>query len=486
MNLFEVITLPVKNFIDRQKFENREISIGLKMLESAASNIVQEESDRDDWTLISTSTDAKDMDANDRDSMLTQVFNLSHFNPQAKAALRNMVKYIIGKSIKVTANDTMPEVQAVWDEFVERNKFMKRQKEIIHRTFRDGETFLRYFKESGLTDLRFVDAREIKNDLGNTSWSDGIKCDDDDIETPEAYRRIYSKDSVQQTEDINADEIQHIKILCDSDEKRGRSFLLAVLYDISQYRKWLKDRIVLNKVRSAVAMVKHIKGTPTQLASNVSAMPNKTTGTTTSKKMFKPGTTIIANEGVEYEFIAPNLQASDTQIDGRNILLSIAAGVGETEYMFGDASNNNYASSLVSESPFIREVEDWQDFFEYEFKEIFRRVIQNAIDAGILPKRSKEIIIDGDEEKECECDIKTTCDITWPQFAHRNIQEETNSLVLQRQNEILSKRTMASRLDLDYDAEQRFIRKEQDEQDAKDKEFDSNRAKEIDKDENGN
>ena len=66
--------------------------------------------------------------------------------------------------------------------------------------------------------------------------------------------------------------------------------------------------------------------------------------------------------------------------DGRHILLNIAAGSGLAEYMVtGDASNANYSSSMVAESPAVKEFEDIQDESKDAYIEIWDRVMENGM-----------------------------------------------------------------------------------------------------------
>ncbi len=171
--------------------------------------------------------------------------------------------------------------------------------------------------------------------------------------------------------------------------------------------------------------------------------------------------------------------------------------------MFGDASNANYASSLVAESPTVKEVEFHQTMLEGFWKEMFRRVIKTAVDAGKLqepaeedifakyPNGAQELTEDasankpagpgeedgadnaGDESKESpDADAEETndyqetereifygCDIEWASIVHRDPQQEAAALSTYRSMGWISDDTAASKIGLDYNEEVRKQKK---------------------------
>jgi capsid protein len=68
------------------------------------------------------------------------------------------------------------------------------------------------------------------------------------------------------------------------------------------------------------------------------------------------------------------------------VLLSIAAGAGVPEFMLSsDASNANFASTMVAEGPAVKLFESEQQFFATEFDRLWRWVMSEAIAQGFLP-----------------------------------------------------------------------------------------------------
>jgi len=148
-------------------------------------------------------------------------------------------------------------------------------------------------------------------------------------------------------------------------------------------------------------------------------------------------TVITASKGVTYKMLSPNIQASDVAEDGRAMLLSIAAAVGFPEMIFtSDYSNANYSSSLIAQNPFVREIEDWQDYFVTFYKNIFRVVIQNAIDFGPLPKGT---------------DLK--CRVEFPPMIAADIEQMSKAFEILYKYKIISVKTWRGKMGLDDDIE---------------------------------
>jgi capsid protein len=452
--MFEFISA----WLEKKRCERERYRFAQKRLEEAYS-LIRDEDERE-YQLLG-SGEGKGFSELDQATMLSRARELWKGNPHARGIIRTLEKFVLGRGVRIVAHDENPKVQEWWEEFVRENDFERRTREIVRRSFRDGECFLRYFinEETGKVRIRFLEPEEIADPEGKISY--GIETDPDDIENPLRYFRASEEKLI---EVIPADLVQHIKILVDSNVKRGLSFLYGVMPLITKYEQWLNDRIVLNKIRSAVAIVRKVSAPRGELAS----FSREGLTDCARRRMWKPGSIITVSDGVDYQILSPNLQAHDVQYDGRNILLSIASGCGLAEYMVSaDASNANYASTMVAESPSVREFEDWQQFFEAEFAEIFRRVIRAGIDSGALPAErmatQKETAEDGVEvSREVLVKTSLSCDVLFPPLVHRNLKDETEALKMHKEMSIISNHTLAGKLGYDYRVELSKMEKEGD------------------------
>jgi len=425
------------------------------------SNFVKPERDESQWELLGG--DYKHLDTQNRDTLLKQANEIFYKSPHGRNICRLFEKYVAGRGFSVDPISETPATKEVWEDFWIVNNMELRKKEIVRRCIRDGEAFIRYFEDEKTYKIRFLNPMKLKNpDMipPGAKITDGIETDPEDIETVKNY---YYKN-----EAIPAEEVQHIKIMTDSDEVRGRSYFEPLLEYLVLYKDWIKDRMKLNKIRNTVALIKKVTGTPTEAANIAAKYP-------TTQKENLDGTSLArapknisvftTNKNVDYELKSPNLQASDVQHDGRALLLTIAAGSGLPEFMItSDASNGNFASTMIAEGPGVMEFEDWQDFFGEAFKEMFRRVIRKGIADGLVPEKEKiterqmNPITGIEEEVEIIKPTCLECSITFPDIVSRNIKDETDAYEIQMNKMgILSPQTASARLDLDFDNEQRLI-----------------------------
>lgn len=382
-------------------------------------------------------------------TMLQQAYKLYHENTYARAIIRNLVKFVLGKGPRIIPvdDDNKTKLLDIWKDFKKKNKFNLREKEICTRLFRDGEVFLRFYIDASEGDVkvRFIRSSRIKKPDDkeyNDNYSYGIQTNPDDIEDVINY--ILCDDEGHYKKMIEADEVIHLKIFCDSDQKRGISLLRIGAKRLRQYEEWLNDRVVLNKVRSAIALVRTVSGS----AKNVKSIRDENLANRhilgNRVKLPRAGTMITSSKGIEYNMLSPNIQAADVKDDGRNMLLSVAAGVGFPEMIFtADYSNANYASSLTAMNPFIREIEDWQDYFESFYKELFDKVMQAKKDVGKLAEN-----------------VDTECEIEFPPIIQADLDKLTKAYEILYKYRVVSRKTWRHKMDLDDDTEKANIETE--------------------------
>jgi capsid protein len=429
-----------------------ELDILNKSFGEATQRFIQPEPDEGSWIKIGEGQHLQEMGASGYDhyEMLKQAYKLWMQNLFARAIVRNLAKFVLGKGPIVKPKSDNQVVKDYWNAFAKANKWGRKEKEMVHRVFRDGELFIRKFPDDDNLKVRFLRADYIRNPNDQNKINNaekvtyGIGTDPKDVENVKSYYLCDAMGNWKET--IPAGEIIHIKILVDSDMKRGMSALLVAMSMLKKYNEWLEDRIVLNKVRSAIALVRKVTGT----SSTVDSIRNKQasdqyTADRYKQKAFERGTVITASKGIEYDMLSPKINAPDAANDGRNMLLAVAAGTGLPEMMLtSDWSNANYASSMTAQNPFVREVEDWQDFFEEYYREIFSAVVQQGKDKGKIP---------GSESDECT--------LEWPPLILADIQKNNTARQIQHQNKIISKTTWQQKEGLDPEQEKKNLETEQ-------------------------
>lgn len=465
------------------------------------------------WYKIGDTTNSKELTDTDRKILLTNSRDRYWKTPEGRCLIGSAVHYIIGKGIIYHADDENLIVQEKIDEFWKNplNLMELRQKEIIRRTLRDGEIFIRFFEDlNGMSYLRFVEPEEITD----------IERNSDDAETIINYKRewIPADETSTKVEMIPADDIVHIKLNVDMNMKRGRPYIENVIKRLIQLEQFIEGRSRKNRIGAGNILEKiiHGKGAIAEQVSSISSGMSDADldsgQSTASKKMPKLGSVIIHNEAIEYKWCDPKINADDCKEDARLIKLSICAGVNAPEFILADSSNANYSSTLVSENPYVRSIEDFQDTFEVYFQIIFRKVIEKLIAKKVIPATSTETTIkeswvlrfipfkkirealDAALQTETTKAIptKTTVSIEFPQMIHKELKNDTEAYQIHSMMNWASDETLAGKLGYNYEEEKQKINKRKAEEgdsensDYSEEGYDKERQAEIDKEDNAN
>jgi hypothetical protein len=435
--------------------------------------------DEDAWQILS-GIEREIYSGADLDKMRTQARRIQ-YTPYGMCVLQTLEHFIIGKSAYLASSDEEPEdangkqltVQQYWDQWAKINDWDVRSKETIRRLYRDGEVFWRWFDPQ--TDdqgpiLRFLDPNEVRPGSGGKPTY-GIATDPEDIETVLSYHRVWKdSDGVAHENDIDADWIDHHKILVDRDVKRGISYFVPLAKKITEYDKWINDRIILNKIRHLFNVVAEPLN-PTASLSNITSQfadeerPTPAGGTK-KKKVWKPGT-VLASKGVKWDLKSLNINAADTADDGRAIQLVLAIATGFPEYIIrGDASNANYSSSMVAESPFVRMIQAQQDHIAKLYEKAFKRVTDYGIRTGRIAQRYTRQSVSfnrttGKDETHTEtAEITGDCEVQFDSVIARNLKDETESVQIHVAEGWCSKRTASAKFGYDFEKEQDQIARE--------------------------
>lgn len=334
------------------------------------------------------------------------------------------------------------EAQQVLDEFLDENQWHRRQQEIVRRTDRDGEVFLRFFVDQrGRTRVRFVEPGQIATPrylAGDQAASFGIQTDPDDVETPLAY---YIDGAA-----VDARQIQHRKANVDANVKRGVPLFYPVRKNLRRAEKLLRNMSVVAEIQSAIALVrKHRGGTRAGVQQFVASQADATitspaTGQSTSFRRFGPGTILDSHGGIEYDFPAAGLDAANFVAILQAELRAIASRLVMPEFMLtSDASNANYASTMIAEGPAMRMFARAQAELVRDDLQVMRRVLAAAASARRLA-----------DEVLSEIDVQAVP----PTLAVRDLLKEAQAFRIEHQSGILSPQTWSQRRGLDYDQEQ--------------------------------
>lgn len=319
---------------------------------------------------------SRPLDAETKADLRTQARRLVAENPHARNVLRLMEAYVVGPDCRVstmpsdmgTDRDVARTADRLWRTFLAANCRHFSYREYARRTWRDGECFLRFFvRPVWPPAVRFLDPESIGATAEHPD-AQGIVTEPDDVESPIAYLQI---DAATGTllEAIPAEEVLHTKINADSNELRGTTLFAPLVEPLKQYERWLEVELVARKLQASIVLWRKVADGP--VASFGSSADDDLELEPAASERFAPGSILTTSSSTDLQFLQPPSHIRDAVPLGRMMLLSAAAGAGLPEYMLtGDASNANYASTMVAEGPAVKLFQSEQRFFAVELSRL--------------------------------------------------------------------------------------------------------------------
>lgn len=399
------------------------------------------------------------------------------------AGLSRLGNYTFGSGFIPTAQaatgvgdiskDLLATVQSVVDTFNERNKFIgSADRELDKRARRDGEAVIVLDRvDSWQAEMRFaepacltepVGARQLEEyltdaglhpcDAAVQSWSFGVQTHDGRHERPYGYHFVWSADGYS-WDWVPASRVQHVKRNVDRGVKRGVSDFYVISDLIANAEKLRRNTTLGAAIQAAIPFVKQFaEETTNSQAENI-----RNAGTTRRsidtpagrrevfQQHFGPGTIPLAKS---WKFV--DGPGGDNRIAGFcEALHECLRAVGNlwdmTEAMItGDASNNNFASALAAESPFVKAREADQQVYLGEIRSLYWKVIRIAYDAGRFARFGLSWL-------ELQCAVFLKIDV--PKVATRDRLKENQANQIEHQAGVLSGKTWAAESGRDYEAE---------------------------------
>jgi hypothetical protein len=387
-------------------------------------------------------------------------------NPFAISGQENRINYVVGSGHQYVVTpkpgmDPTPEliesVKKVVDAFVKLNKWGPRQQENLGRFDRDGEVFLRFFPDAttGELKVRYVEPEFVRtpNDKQNTpGLSFGIQTDPDDVEEVEAYWVLPNCKS-ETPESIPANQIQHRKANVDSTAPRGIPLFYPVRANLREAVNILRNLARTSAMQSAIAMIrKHSTATKEKVQRFVDTVAdvkitNETTGKSRTITDYPPAAILDTGSSIDYEFPSAGIDIEKHVAGVQAQLRAIASRLVMPEFMLtSDASNANYASTMVAEGPAAKQFGRLQARMVEDDLEVIELAVQTAMDAGDLPADTLEQVqIQGQG----------------PRIETRDRLKDAQADNILSTAGIMSDQTYSGRHELDYEKEQNNIEQAQ-------------------------
>jgi len=269
----------------------------------------------------------------------------------------------------------------------------------------------------------------------------GIQTEADDVESVVGY--------YVDSEFVAAQEVQHRRANVDFNVKRGMPLFAPVRKNLRRAERLLRNMSVVAEIQSAIALIRKHRGASRNGIEQFAAsdadisVTSGSTGRTRHYSQYGPGTILDAPAGLEYDFPVRGLDASNFVTVLQAELRAIAARLVMPEFMFtSDASNANFASTMVAEGPAIKMFERLQMSLIEQDRAVMWRVVDNAIAAGKLPPNVREFV---------------HIQVVPPSLDVRDQLQQAEVDRIAFKSGVLSPQTWSQHLGLDYDQEQKNL-----------------------------
>lgn len=404
---------------------------------------------------------------------------ISQSDATAVGALEALASYVIGTGFTWTAESDDPEaaqiVQRIVDEFCERVDWCGGlDRELFKRTRKSGERFVRLHQlAGGVSDIEVYEPSwimrpnnpaEVERHWGlpaECDWKYGV-CTVPGRSTMIYGFSVFRHGDPTEFEYVPVDEMSHVKINVDRNVKRGVSDFYVAEEWLSKAAKLLRRTLDGGAIQASIALIR--KWNPQASQANINAaaesvvkfqtkLPNyegQSGPANIPTEQFYSGK-IVDKKGVDYEPGPMGSSNAPTYMDIAQAGLRKAANRWQMpEFIFtGDASNANYSSTLVSESPFVKFCEHLQSQTVKDDSSVFWRVVKHAAEGGRTRGYGYQ-------------DLKqlVTLDAAAPDVASRNRAEENSIRQSQHAAGILSRESWSMEVDRDYHEERKKIEQE--------------------------
>ena len=312
--------------------------------------------------------------------MHSKVFWYKNYSGPAKLIINIFRNFVIGEGFSVTCDDD--KAMEAWERYEERSQ--------IHEKLPVWFDELCYAGELMLEKKPRPDGIVHASIDPSTIWE--IVTDPENIEDIKYYHQqyptqyqLFSAPGAPITEyvlrQLPPELVHHVKLNVTSQEKRGRSDLLAALLYLKYFDDYIGFKLQRTKAEAAYFWDVVVKGD----LNAVNAYINQTQSTVD----VPPGSENVHNEAIERKPIMPSLSHSGTDEVAKWILSYIFMSVGIPTSYAGtlESTGASRASALVSTEPVTKMMEERRHKIEWLLHNIWQDVM---IDEGLDPDTDVE------------------------------------------------------------------------------------------------
>ena len=287
--------------------------------------------------------------------------------------------------------DFLDAMQKEIDDWIDGEDWCAREQELFNCQVIDGEWFLRIIKQRGEITVRRIEPEHITNPPGGTvynGWYLGVNCDPHDAETVLGY--YYHAYPHNDGQPLDADEVIHFKDNVTRNVSRGVSSFFCLSDDIDSTGKLIDNCRDGAAARARIAYIRSHKNAVPSAVNSFAAAQASASGTTASGRSWRGKSSrgsVEVDAGENMEISTMPSGDSEGYISAVGLMMRVLGNRwGMPEFMVSaDASNNNYASILVSGGPFVRQIEMAQAKLKREYKKLMEMVLKNGARKGLYP-----------------------------------------------------------------------------------------------------
>ena len=384
-------------------------------------------------------------------------------NPYAQGAVGLLADYTIGTGFEYFAvpkrgarasKPLLKMVDKFYEDFGNANKWWEYEREYFVRAKRDGDVFVRFFpQDSGVTQTRAVEPEQVRNPTGSLPrWSFGILTDQDDHIDKQAYHLWYDANS-NSGETVRADKMLMFQNHTDRNVKRGLGDFFCVQDILEDAAKLCQAGRQGEAVRQAIA---YVRQWATANAGAITSFGNANTDYTQivatnngtprlqNVQQVTPGAVLDIQQGLEFQ---QGPQGNATNADmALSYTLKCAAVKWRIPHEVLTGETGSFAGMLVKEAPLTKRVEWDQHRHKMWYRDVYRKAMEIGVEQGVLPEEVLEKV-----------DVGIEC----PAVAARDPKNETDINKTLVDNKVMSRRSWASRENLDFEQEQEQIKAEE-------------------------
>lgn len=397
-------------------------------------------------------------------------------NDLAMGAISGLTSYVIGDGFtyrwqarrkQKPPAELLDVLQWITDDYSARNQLPEFEQELFKRSRVDGEYFTRDFVDPGdgwRTWLEPVEPEQVMDAVGQKDASGetitlerglfGVVTPEGNQRRAEGYWVCYDG-VISEGELVPAAQMQHVKTGVVSTVKRGLpDFSYSTYEGLKAAGRCVQNMTESATVQASVAEIVELEyANPEEAQEYVDGdadyqTTNPWTGNQQANHRVMPGERRVIPKGQKY-VQPPFSNGAPAWLQVTQAALR-RAGVrwNAPEWLIsGNDSQSSYASSMTTESPFVRRCTRWQGSHKRRNGENVRRAVRNACEAGVVRACGRTWSW-RDVERLCDLQVEA------PSLVTRNELEEAQCNQIRMQAGVLSPQSWAMKDGLDYDEQQ--------------------------------